>query len=251
MITVLALLALSFFALPLLGLVLRADAGLPGHLTDDRTLDALRLSLICSTTAAVLSVVLGTPLAWVLARAHLPARPLVRGLVLLPMVLPPVVAGVALLEGFGVDGVVGQHLDRWFGIRVTTNFTGAVMAATFVAMPFFVITMEGALRGIDRRYEEAATILGATPGAVARRVSLPLVAPSIAAGAALAWARALGEFGATATFAGNVAGRRTLPLEVYAQLDENPEAATSLSLLLLSVSLVVLIALRNRWAVRP
>jgi molybdate transport system permease protein len=241
-----------FFAIPLVGILQRASwSTVWEDLTTDEALDALRLSLACSLSAAGLSVLFGTPLAWVLARVDVPGRPLIRGLVLLPMVLPPVVGGVALLSAFSLRSPVGGWLHDTFGVQLTFSPAGAVMAETFVAMPFYVITVEGALRGLDRRYEDAAASLGAARLTVFRRVTLPLIAPSVAAGAVLAWARALGEFGATITFAGNIAGRtRTLPLAVYLALERDQETAIALSLVLLAVSLVVLVSLRDRWLVR-
>jgi molybdate transport system permease protein len=247
-----AAITVAFFAVPLIGILQRADWGtLWDDLTTDESIDALRLSLVCSLSAAGLSMVFGTPLAWVLARGRVPGRPLVRGLVLLPMVLPPVVGGVALLAAFSLRSPVGSWLHDVLGIQLTFSTWGAIMAETFVAMPFYVITVEAALRSMDLRYEDAAASLGAGRYEVFRRVTLPMVAPSIAAGAVLAWARALGEFGATITFAGNIAGRtRTLPLAVYLQLERDQEAAIALSLVLLVVSLVVLISLRDRWLAR-
>lgn len=238
-----------FFALPLIGLLARARwTTLWADLTTPETLEALRLSVVCSVSAAGLSVVFGTPLAWVLARVGFPGRPLVRGLVLLPMVLPPVVGGVALLAVFSRRGPVGSWLFEVFGLQFTFTTLGAIMAATFVAMPFYVITVEAALRGMDRRVESAAASLGAGRMTVFRRVTLPAIAPSVVAGAVLAWARALGEFGATITFAGNIAGRtRTLPLAVYLALETDQQAAIALSIVLLVLSLVVLVALRDRW----
>ena len=190
----------------------------------------------------------GTPLAWVLARTEVPGRPLIRGLVLLPMVLPPVVGGVALLSAFSLRSPLGGWLDDTFGIQLTFSTAGAIMAETFVAMPFFVITVEAALRGTDQRFEDAAASLGASRATVFRRVTVPLIGPALAAGAVLAWARALGEFGATITFAGNIEGRtQTLPLAVYLRLETDQDAAIALSLVLLVVSLVVLVSLRDRW----
>ena len=193
-------------------------------------------------------MVLGLPLAWLLARVRFPGRALVRGLVLLPLVLPPVVGGVALLGAFSRRGLVGAPLYDWFGVQLTFSTAGAVLAETFVALPFFVLTAEAGLRSIDRRYEEVATTLGARPAEVFGRVTLPMLAPAVVAGAVLAWARALGEFGATITFAGNIEGRtRTLPLAVYLLLDSDPDVAIALSLVLLVLSLVVLVSLRDRW----
>lgn len=245
----LAALGVACIALPLLGLVrLVSWRDLGDALGSAEATDAIRLSLWCSAWATVLSVLLGVPLAWVLARLEFPGRRVLRALVLLPIVLPPVVGGVALFAAFGREGLVGGVLYDRFGIQFTFSTAGAVLAETFVALPFLVITVEAAIRALDPRLEEAAEELGASRGTVLRRVTLPLVAPGIAAGAALAWARALGEFGATITFAGNVAGRtRTAPLAVYLLLESDPQVAVALSLLLLVVCAVVLVALRDRW----
>jgi len=249
LVLVAACLAVLFFAIPLFGLLQRADwSTLWGRLTTAEARDALRLSLICSVAAAGLSIAFGTPLAWALARSPMPARPLVRGLVLLPMVLPPVVGGVALLAAFSLRSPIGGWLHDVFGLQLTFSTAGAVVAATFVSMPFYVITVEGALRSMDRRFEDVAASLGAGRTTVFRRVTLPLIAPSVVAGAVLAWARALGEFGATITFAGNITGRtRTLPLAVYLELETDQQGAIALSLVLLAVSLAVLVSLRDRW----
>jgi len=246
----LALVAVAFFVLPLIGLIAHAPWG---HAWDDLTSpiarDAIRLSVICSLWSTALSVVFGVPLAYVLARARFPGRSFVRALAVLPMVLPPVVGGVALLYAFGVNnGLVGGWLHDTFGIQLTFSTAGAVLAETFVAMPFLVITVEAGLRTMDRRYEDAAASLGASRWTVFRRVTLPLIAPSLLAGAALAWARALGEFGATITFAGNIQGRtQTMPLAVYLLLESQQGTAIVLSLLLLAVSIIVLVLLRDRW----
>ena len=246
---VLAALAVAAFALPLLGLVVRApwsDAW--RHLTSAAALDALRLSLVTSLTATALAVVFGVPLAWVQARVAYPGRRVVRALTTLPMVLPPVVGGTALLLALGRRGLVGRYLDD-VGVHLPFHLSGAVVAETFVAMPFLVLTLEAAFRSVDRRLEDAARTLGASPWTVFRRVTLPLVRPSLAAGAVLCWARALGEFGATITFAGNLPGRtQTLPLFVYVNFEgADPAAAIVLSLVLMAVSLAVLLALRDRW----
>ena len=188
------------------------------------------------------------PLAWLLARVVFTGRALVRGLVLLPLVLPPVVGGVALLTAFSRRGIVGAHLYDWFGVQLTFSTLGAILAETFMSLPFFVITVEAGLRSMDRRYEDVAATLGASRRVAFQRVTLPLIAPTVAAGAVLAWARALGEFGATITFAGNIVGRtQTLPLAVYLQLESNPDMAIALSLVLLAVSLTVIVSLRDRW----
>ena len=244
-----AVIAVAFLSIPLLGLVLRTPwQQLPSELTDPGVLTALRLSLICSLGALGISLVLGIPLAWVLARVPFRGSSIVRALVILPMVLPPVVGGVALLLAFGRQGLVGQWLDSAFGVTLPFSVAGAMIAEAFVAMPFLVITVEAGLRAMDRRYEDAAATLGAGRWTTFRRVTLPLIAPSLGAGAALCWARALGEFGATITFAGNLPGKtQTMPLAVYIALQSNTEAAIALSLVLLVVSLAVLIALRGRW----
>ncbi|NED14766.1 ABC transporter permease, partial [Streptomyces sp. SID9124] len=248
-----ALLAVAFLLLPLAGILARTSWGeLGGHLTSEPTTQALTLSLIVSGWALVLSLVLGVPLAWLLARVDFPGKVFVRSLVLLPMVLPPTVGGVALLLGFGRRGLLGPWLEDWFGITLPFHTSGAVLAATFVAMPFLVISLEGALGGLRPRYEETAASLGASPVRVFFTVTLPMVAPGLAAGAALTWARALGEFGATITFAGNLPGTtQTLPLQVYLLLQDSPEAATSVSLLLLVIAMAVLLALRGRWTGTP
>ncbi|GIM91765.1 hypothetical protein Ato02nite_035580 [Paractinoplanes toevensis] len=195
-----------------------------------------------------MSLVLGVPLAWMLARTDFPGRRIVRALVTVPLVLPPVVGGVALLLVFGRRGLLGGWLDTTFGVSLPFTTTGVVVAEAFVAMPFLVISVEGALRGADARYEEAAATLGAGRWTAFRRVTLPLIAPGVAAGGVLCWARALGEFGATITFAGNFPGRtQTMPLAVYLALEQDVDAAIVLSLLLLVVSIVILAALRDRW----
>lgn len=247
---VLAGIAALLFALPLIGLLQRAGwSSLGDDLSTPAARDALRLSLECSLWSTALSILLGVPLAWVLARGEFPGRALLRALVLLPMVLPPVVGGVALLYAFGrSNGLVGPWLYDTLGIQLTFSKTGVVLAQTFVAMPFLVLTVEGGLRAIDTRYEDAAATLGAGRWTTFRRITLRFLAPSLAAGAALAWARALGEFGATITFAGNIAGRtQTTPLAVYLLLETQPTAAVALSLVLLAVSVVVLVSMRDRW----
>ena len=241
--------ALLFLALPLLALLVRAPWGrLVEILTRPASLDALRLSLITASSATVVSFLVGVPLAWLLARAEFPGRRLARALVTVPLVLPPVVGGIALLLAFGRRGIVGEHLEAWFGLTLPFTTPGVVVAETFVAMPFLVITVEGALRSIDTRFEDAAAMLGAGRLEIFGRVTLPLIAPSLAAGAVLTFARALGEFGATITFAGNLPGvTQTLPLAVYLGLEGDPGEAVALSLVLLAVSVGVLVALRDKW----
>jgi molybdate transport system permease protein len=249
---IVAALGAALFVLPLIGLLWRAPWGsLLEALLEPEALMAMRLSLVCSVAATALSVALGLPLAWVQARGRFPGRSLLRALTLLPVVLPPVVGGVALLTVFGRRGLIGQWLDP-LGIRLPFTTAGAILAETFVAMPFFVLSMEGVLSNLDRRLEDAARTLGATRWTVFRRVTVPLVRPSVAAGAALCWARALGEFGATITFAGNFPGRtQTIPLAVYIELENRPEAGMALSLVLLAVSLTILIIMRGRWLEQP
>ena len=244
-----AALALAFLVLPLVALVVRTPwRQLPDLLGDPGVRAALRLSLVCATSATALCLVLGVPLAWVLARAEFPGRKVVRALVTVPLVLPPVVGGVALLLLLGRRGLIGQHLDAWFGVTLPFTTPAVVLAEAFVALPFLVLAVEGALRGADRRFEDAAATLGASRFTILRRVTLPLVAPGIGAGAVLCFARALGEFGATITFAGSFPGvTRTMPIEVYLALESDPSAAVALSLLLLGVSVLVLVSLRDRW----
>ncbi len=241
--------ALAFLVLPLAALGVRAPwRTLPQQLLRPEVGEALRLSLVTASLATVVCLVLGVPLAWVLARATFPGRRVLRALVTVPLVLPPVVGGVALLLLLGRRGLVGQYLDSWFGVTLPFTTTAVVIAEAFVAMPFLVITVEGALRGADRRFEDAAATLGASRLTIFRRVTLPLVAPGVTAGAVLCFARALGEFGATITFAGSFPGvTRTMPIAVYLALETDPEAAIVLSLVLLAVSVLVLVSLRDRW----
>lgn len=246
----LALVAVLFFTLPLLGLLGKIEWGsLWDNLTTQQAKDAIKLSVECSLWSTALALVFGVPLAYVLARVPFPGKAFVRALVVLPMVLPPVVGGVALLYAFGrTNGIVGPWIYDTFGWQFTFSKSGVVLAETFVAMPFLVITVEAGLRSIDTRYEDAAATLGAGRWTTFRRVTLPFLAPSLVAGAALAWARALGEFGATITFAGNIQGRtQTMPLAVYLALESAPERAIALSLVLIAISIVVLVSLRDRW----
>jgi molybdate transport system permease protein len=244
---------LAFLVLPLAGLLVRAPwTTLPRRLAEPGVFTALRLSLQTATLATLFCLVLGVPLAWLLARVEFPGRRVVRALVTVPLVLPPVVGGVALLLVFGRRGILGGWLDTTFGITLPFTTTGVVLAEAFVAMPFLVIAVEGALRGADTRYEEAAATLGAGRWTTFTHVTLPLVAPGIAAGAVLCWARALGEFGATITFAGNFPGRtQTMPLAVYLALETDLQAAIVLSLILLTVSVTILASLRDRWITAP
>jgi molybdate transport system permease protein len=244
---------LAFLALPLVSLLLRAPwSTLPQRLAEPQVFDALKLSLFTATAATAVCMVLGVPLAWLLARVEFPGRRLIRALVTVPLVLPPVVGGLALLLLLGRRGLIGRWLDQTFGITIPFTTTAVVIAEAFVAMPFLVIAVEGALRGADNRYEEAAATLGAGRWTTFRRVTLPLVAPGIAAGGVLCWARALGEFGATITFAGSYPGRtQTMPMKVYLALETDLEAAIVLSLILLVVSIGILASLRDKWMAAP
>lgn len=245
----LGLLGLAIFVVPIVGLMGRVPwSNLPDLLASDLVTDALRLSIITSLSATAIAALLGIPLAWLLARVNFPGRSIVRGIVTLPLVLPPVVGGAALLFALGRRGVVGGPLGELTGLLLPFSTWGVIVATTFVSMPFLVITVEGALRNLDGRYEGAAATLGAGRWTVMRRVTLPMISPSLVAGLVLTWARAFGEFGATITFAGNLQGRtQTLPLAVFVALESDRDTAVAISVLMVVVSLVVLIALRDRW----
>jgi molybdate transport system permease protein len=245
----LAVLGAAFLVVPFVALLQRAPWGEMGELLGRPIVtDALRLSITTAFTATAIALVLGIPLAWVLARSRFRGRSLLRSLVILPMVLPPVVGGAALLFAFGRRGLLGAPVYDETGFLLPFSTWGVVVANLFVAMPFLVVTVEAGLRATDRRYEEAAATLGAGRWTVLRRVTLPHAAPSIVAGAVLCWARALGEFGATVTFAGNLQGRtQTMPLAVFLALESDRGAAIALSLVLIVVSLLVLVPLRDRW----
>ncbi|MFK5691004.1 ABC transporter permease [Ornithinimicrobium sp. LYQ92] len=244
-----ALVGIAFIVVPLLALLVRTDwANITTHLAAPVVGESLRLSAVTTSATMVLVWLLGTPLAWLLARSDHPLTSWGRALITVPLVLPPVVGGVALLMAFGRRGVLGGSLDAWFGISIPFTTVAVVMAELFVALPFYVISVEGAMRGLDRRYDDIAATLGAGPVRTFTTVVIPMVLPGIAAGSALAWARALGEFGATITFAGSFPGRtQTAPLGVYAALEQDPQAAIALSVVMLLVSVVVLGALRSRW----
>jgi molybdate transport system permease protein len=247
-----AALALCFLLLPLVALVLRAPwATLPEQLFSPVVGSSLALSLVSAVCATALCLVLGIPLAWVLARSAgwgtLPRR-LLRALVLVPLVLPPVVGGVALLLLLGRNGIVGRYLDEWFGLTIPFTTPAVVIAEAFVAMPFLVLAVEGSLRSADRRFEDVAATLGASRWYRFRRVTLPLVLPGVAAGSVLCFARALGEFGATITFAGSFPGvTQTMPISAYLAMQTNPDGAIVISLVLLVVSVAILVSLRDRW----
>ena len=239
----------AVFVIPLLALVVRAPWRSVGDVvTSGPIRSALWLSVATSLVATAVSIVLGVPLAWLLARSDLPGRSLMRAICTLSMVLPPVVAGVALFLALGRRGLIGDVLDSWFGIALPFSTPAVVVAQIFVAMPFLVLTVDAAFQQIDGRAEDAARSLGASEWYVFRRVTLPSVRPALVAGAVLTWARALGEFGATITFAGSLPGvTRTLPLEAYLALEVDADRAVLVSLLLVAISFAVLVALRGRW----
>lgn len=244
--------AVIFLVLPLVGLLIKAPwLKAAAAITSPEALQALRLSLLTATISMTIAVVLGVPLAWLLARPRLVGGSIVRALITVPLVLPPVVGGVALFTVLGRSGLLGRPLYDLTGFSFPFTPYAVVLAQVFVALPYLVLSVEGSLRASDRRFEEAAATLGARPLTIFRRVTLPLIGPGVAAGAVLAWARALGEFGATITFAGNFPGTtRTMPLEVYLALETDPGAALLLSVALLVASITVLVLLRDRWVTR-
>jgi molybdate transport system permease protein len=241
----------ALLVVPAIALVIRAPWSDLGPIyTQYRFWDALRLSIETSLEVTAISLVIGTPLAWVLARGRFVGKSLLRAAVTLPLVLPPVVGGIALFFALGSNGVVGRYLDEWFGLGIPFTQFGIVVAGTFVSMPFLVVTVEGAIRSADRGLEEAAATLGASRWRVFSRVTVPLIAPSLAAGSVLCWARAIGEFGATSIFGGNIPGSTlTMPVLVLRvfEVSGDPQGATALSLPLMAVAIVVLVALRDRW----
>lgn len=244
-----AFIAIAFLLLPLIALLTRTPwARVPQELGSGVVLDALRLSVETSLIAMVVAAILGTPLAWLLASARFPGHSALRLLVAVPLVLPPVVAGVALLSAFGREGMLGKPLFQAWGVTIPFTTFAVVLAHAFVALPFYVISVEGALRASGAEYDVVAATLGAGRWSTFRRVTLPLAAPGVFAGLVLGWARSLGEFGATITFAGNYRGTtQTLPLLVYQELQDDQDAALVVSVILLGVSILVLAALRERW----
>ena len=247
-----SLVGLAFLVLPVIGLLVRTPwRELTADIAATDTWTALRLSLECATAATGVSIVLGVPLAWLLARTEMPGRRIARALVAVPLVLPPVVGGLALLLVFGRDGLLGSYLDRWFGITLPFTTAGVIMAESFVALPFLVVSVETALHALDPSLEEAAATSGAGRWQIFRWITLPNLLPAIAAGAVLSWARALGEFGATITFAGDFPGTtQTMPLAVYLAFENDPQSAIVLSVVLLVVSVAILAALRERLFTR-
>lgn len=241
--------AVLLVVLPVAAVIWRTPwSGFWAAVSGESSRTALVLSLRTSLITTTLAFLFGTPLAWLLATARFRGRALVRSLVVLPMVLPPVVGGVALLFAFGRRGIIGGPLNEMFGIRLAFTETAAIMAQFFVAAPFFIVVMEAAFDGVDRRIVGAARTFGAGPWRTFLTVTLPLVGPSVLAGLVLTWARAVGEFGATITFAGNTPGRtQTIPLAVYGALESGDDSALALSMLMVAVSVVVLVSLRGRW----
>ncbi|WP_149361724.1 ABC transporter permease [Lolliginicoccus suaedae] len=238
-----------FLLVPLIGLTSVVDwSRFISLITSESSLAALGLSLRTATASTLLCLIVGTPMALMLARGSFPGLRLVRALILLPLVLPPVVGGIALLYAFGRQGLLGEHLEA-LGIRIAFSTTAVVLAQAFVAMPFLVLSLEGALRTAGTRYEAVAATLGARPTTVLRRVTIPIVLPGLLSGTVLAFARALGEFGATLTFAGSLQGvTRTLPLEIYLQRETDPDAAVALSLVLVAVAVVIVASVYRRAA---
>lgn len=245
----LAVVGAALVVLPLAGMATAVDwANFLELVTSPASLDALWLSLRTAALSTLVAVVLGTPLALVLARSAFPGQRLLRALVLLPLVLPPVVGGIALLYTFGRRGLIGEHLEL-LGLQIAFSTTAVVLAQSFVATPFLVIGLEGSLRTAGQRYEQVAATLGARPSTVLWRITLPLVAPGLISGGVLAFARALGEFGATLTFAGSLQGvTRTLPLEIYLQRETDPAAAIALSMLLVAVAALIVITVYGAGA---
>lgn len=236
-----------FVVAPLVAILLKIDwPNFVPLVTSESSRTALILSLKTAATSTVLCVVFGVPMAMVLARTDFAGLSILRALVLLPLVLPPVVGGIALLYTFGRLGLLGGYLEAW-GISIAFSTSAVVLAQTFVSLPFLVVSLEGALRSSGREYETVAATLGARPTTVLRRVTVPLVLPGLVSGSVLAFARALGEFGATLTFAGSLEGvTRTLPLEIYLQRETDADAAVALSLLLIVVAAIIVVAARGR-----
>ncbi len=248
----LASIGAAVFLVPLVALIVRAPWSRAASIVSDPAIfTALRLSLICSLSATAIAFFFGVPLAWVQARLDFPGRTLLRSITTLPVVLPPVVGGLALLLALGRNGIVGRYLYEWFQVRLPFTTTGTIIAETFVSMPFLVLAMEGAFSSIDVGLEEAAATLGASRFTIIRRITLPLIRPALLASGVLCWARALGEFGATITFAGNLPGKtQTIPLSVYQAFETNPESAIVLSLILVLISLTILVTLRRYLTIR-
>jgi molybdate transport system permease protein len=247
-----AFIGVAFLLLPTIALLVRTPWGDLGRIyRHQQVWTAVRISVESSLEATAASLVLGVPLAWMLARLRVPGMGLARAIVTIPLVLPPVIGGVALFSALGRNGLLGKPIDGLLGHPLPFTYPAIVVAQTFVAMPFLVITVEGAFRTADRGVEEAAATLGASRGRIFSRVTLPLILPSIVAGSVLCWARALGEFGATLLFGGNTPGRtQTLPTAVLTVFNDSPADAPALSLPLMMIALVVLGVMRDKW-IRP
>ncbi|HEV2069401.1 MAG TPA: ABC transporter permease [Acidimicrobiales bacterium] len=245
----LSALAVAYVGIPFAALLQRVPwTDLGDLLSRPVVTDALELSVTTAGAATGISLLVGVPLAWVLARSRFPGRSATRALIALPMVLPPVVGGAALLFAFGRRGLLGGPVHDTTGFALPFSIWGVIAANTFVAMPFLVLTVESGFRGAGEHYEDVAATLGANRWTVFWRITVPHATPSIVSGAVLCWARALGEFGATVTFAGNLQGRtQTLPLAVFVALESDRDAAVALSLVLIAVALAVLVPLRHRW----
>ena len=242
-----AALGVLFVVVPLLAMALKVDwPNLGGLIGSPEARAALLLSLKTASASTLLCLLLGVPLALVLARHSGPLIRALRPLVLLPLVLPPVVGGLALLYAFGRLGLLGHYLEM-VGVRIAFTTTAVVLAQAFVSLPFLVIALEGAARTAGSDYDAVAATLGARPSTVWWRVTLPLLGPGLVSGVVLAFARALGEFGATLTFAGSREGvTRTLPLEIYLVRESDPAAAVALSMLLIVVAAVIVVGLGAR-----
>jgi molybdate transport system permease protein len=239
-----ASLLVLFLALPVVAVVLRALPLGVYAWTNSSTLDALQLSLFTASLSAALAVVLGTPVAYLLARAAFRGKALLETLIDLPMVLPPAVAGLALLIAFGRRGLLGPALAS-VGIELPFTTAAVVMAETFVAAPFYLRAAKVGFASVDARLEQMSALLGVSNLRTFFRVTLPLAAPSLVSGLLMTWARALGEFGATIMFAGNFQGRtQTMPLAIYIGLESNLDSALALSLILIVVSFGILAAVR-------
>ncbi len=246
---VLALLLVALVATPVVSLLCRVPwSRMASLLTEQVVTDALLLSLLSSVLAACVALTVGIPVALLLSRMEGVLASVTRALIMLPMVLPPVVGGAALLFAFGRKGTLGSALEEVTGLVLPYSLGGVVLANAFVALPFVVLTIEGSLRSLDPRFELAAASLGANEFKTTVRVVLPMVRGSLVAAGFLAWARALGEFGATITFAGNIPGKtQTLPLAVFVAMETDQEAALAMSVVLILISLGVLLTMRERW----
>ena len=247
-----AALGFALLAIPFVGLAQRTPwSSFVQIATEETVIRSISLSMIIATSSACICLILGIPLGWILAKVEFRGLKIVRAVVLLPMVLPPVAGGTALLFALGRKGFIGEKLNSWFGITLPFTTAGAIIAATFVALPFFVLSIESSATELDSKLEEASLNLGASPIRTFFTVTLPMLRSSILAGIALSGARARGECGATITFAGdNPEQTRTLPLQLFVALETNPERAMVIGMLMVVISLSVLVTLRGNWLVR-